>query len=448
MSSLAVDITEIPASFVPVVGSEISEPMLVPGPDDDKADGNARVHAPAQKKRKLTEQDIGEEFSQNDIEIERNYENIESKGGKNVKKLKSCSVKTILGHEISTVTFKVLRKVLVKLGVRGYKNKSKEEIVELIANHTHNANVYEGLYNDKEGKKDIKQSTRKKSGCSFRLMNVVFSPIFSHRLGKLSAKRSRQELDGRQSVDSKFWSDVQEAFIDETDENIGKLQFQHVVFNNHNIDPFEIVPHSATKLSAMYGDLKSRHKKAMANFTKSGTHNSEFWEFCNGQIDILYFHFFMRANPEIEQAVTAMMPSDARLDSDLIEGAGEDADSMPKTPSSSNGRSSRNEKTRRFLNIMDNESMRTEVAKERIEEFRSARDYRFKKTRREEEKFEREKRVFYLRQHSELINEIRRLLKDVQSEPDPLLRELLNEDLEMKKQEVARVKEQLQSEQQ
>lgn len=408
---------------------------------------------PVNKKRKLEEADIGESFSLDDIEIEKMYETVEI-NGKQVKKLVNCSASTILGCVAETVSCKVIRKVLVKIGVKGYRNKTKKEWLDLIGHMKHNSSVYEQLYNAEEsinGGGEAETSTRKKSGCAFRLMNVVFSASFITRLAKLASKRTREQLDGRQSVESKFWNDVREAFIDDADDEIGKLQFQHAVFQEHDLDAFEIVPHSASKLSAMFRDLKSRHKTALAKFTKSGTHGSDFWDFCSGQIDILYYHFFVRANPGIEEAVTAMMPASVRMDSDKIEEVG--VESSPKTPSNStaSGRASReDDKARRFLAMLDSSSMQTEVAKHRIEDFKSVREYRLKKTHREEErhqryreKIEREERVFYLKQHSQLLADIRRLTKEKAEESDPALKELIIDDIEIMKKEVNRVKQYL-----
>ena len=59
--------------------------------------------------------------------------------------------------------------------IKGYRNKTKKEWLDLIGHMKHNSSVYEQLYNAEEnikGDGDAETSTRKKSGCAFRLMNV------------------------------------------------------------------------------------------------------------------------------------------------------------------------------------------------------------------------------------------------------------------------------------
>ena len=69
----------------------------------------------------------------------------------------------------------------------------------------------------------------------------------------------------------------------------------------------------------------------MVNFTKSGTHNAESWDFCNGQLDVLYVHMFVRSKPGMTEAVTAMMPTHAHLDSENCQArAHQDSTSTPQ----------------------------------------------------------------------------------------------------------------------
>jgi hypothetical protein len=202
----------------------------------------------------------------------------------------------------------------------------------LIGQHKYNTEVYGDIYNEAEAH-DSQPTPKKKPGCSFRLLNVLFSDAFSQRLLSLSSTRSRRDLDARESVESKFWNDVRDVFIDASDTEMGKLQFDHAIFEMHQIDPSKIVLHSASKLHNMYSAMKSRHKKAMANFTKSGTHNSDFWDFCSGQIDRRYLHIFMRSKPGMTESVTGIMPADLRLNSDSVKQQTA-IDSIPPTPSS------------------------------------------------------------------------------------------------------------------
>ena len=89
----------------------------------------------------LGEDDIDESFSVEDIEVEKNYAFMEV-NGKRIKKLVSCIDTKIMGHKAERISCRVLRKVLVKLGVKGYKGKPKKVWLELIGRSKHNAGVY------------------------------------------------------------------------------------------------------------------------------------------------------------------------------------------------------------------------------------------------------------------------------------------------------------------
>jgi hypothetical protein len=422
----------------------VAEPSAIPLSQADPTIPSATnvpplsIETPPLKKRNLEGGDL-EGLQLADIEIS---DQSMMQNGKEITGKVAVAIKTF---PVKLVSLKCLRKVCSLLKTSGYKNMTKDEVLMLIGKHKHNMEVYGNVYNREEC--GSQSTTRRKTGCSFRLLNVLFSDMFSQRLINLSSTRSRQELDARESVDSKFWKDVREAFIDDSDSETGRLQFEHAVFDLHEIDPSTIVMHTASKLRNMYADLKSRHKKAMANFTKSGTHNSDFWDFCSGQIDILYLHLFVRSKPGMTESITAMMPADARLDSDSVEQL-VTCESIPPTPSSTEKRGSRtNEKARKFVAMLDSNGLRSEVAKTKLEEFRSVREYRDKKMKRDEERREeekqkslREQRAFYLKQYSEIMSDLRSLLEKRASETNVDIKALIEEELELKQRERMRIK--------
>lgn len=278
----------------------------------------------------------------------------------------------------------------------------------------------------------------------------------------LATLRTRLELDGRLSVEDKFWTDVQAAFVDGSDADAGKTQFRHDAFDDYEIDPSKIFSHSSQKLWMMYPDLNSRHKTAMANFTQSRTHDSEFWNFCSGQLDLLYMHLFLEMKPGLTDAFSAMMPAEHRLDSDKVESRSErECKAAPKTPSSSTPSSSQpsraEDKVRRLMTMFDNGEMRTEISKHKLEDFWNMREYRQAKRARDvqkvqlatkrlvldNEKEKRDKRVFYWQQYKQVGEDIRRLMREAANETIGEIKDLLMADVTTQKQEMHKTKEKI-----
>jgi hypothetical protein len=88
-----------------------------------------------------------------------------------------------------------------------------------------------------------------------------------------------------------FWDRVRESFIDDEDPSYDDMDCDE----NHpnafdDIDPSNIVQHTATKLEKMWKEVNGRWKKIVAKFNTSGQHDYEFWNFCEGQLDVLYLN--------------------------------------------------------------------------------------------------------------------------------------------------------------
>ena len=354
----------------------------------------------------------------------------------------------IRGHNVKSITIMLLQKVFSILKVSGYKNKSKDNMLAIMGQHKYNVELYGDLYGDAAGGGT---TSRKEPQCSFRLLNVLFSDAFSVCLMGLAATRTRQQLHGLVSANAEFWEDVHLAFTDNTNTDIGQLQFEHHVFTKYGIDPSIIVVHSAQKLKGIYTNLKSRLKHAYANYAKSGMHNSDFWNFCDGQIDVLYLHMFVRAKPGMLSVVTAMMPERACLDSDSIEECAEGVHSNgaessaggSRTPASLRG----HDKARRMIQIMDSTGMRTELAKRKLEEYNDVAAYCQAKKARDDEREKREaakehrdRRAFYWKQFKDFGHDIRCLLWEAVTEDNEAILAMITKEVDFLREEMQRVK--------
>ena len=156
------------------------------------------------------------------------------------------------------------------------------------------------------------------------------------------------------------------------DDDIGQLQFPHLISDDYEINPSVIVPHDANKLKGMYGHLRSAYKVAYANWKKSGTHDSDFGNFCNGQMDVLYLHQFVCLYPECEVSVSSMIPSHIGVSSS-------DSGTFSNSPTPKSGCRKRKGNDDRVVSLMkalDSSAMRTEVAKKKIERMSDLSTYR------------------------------------------------------------------------
>lgn len=246
-------------------------------------------------------------------------------------------------------------------------------------------------------------------------------------------------MDGRRSVDDVFWSDVREAFVLDDDEDIGQLQFPHLAFDDYEINPSVIVPHDANKLKGMYGHLRSAYKVAYANWKKSGTHDSDFGNFCNGQMDVLYLHQFVCLYPEIEVSVASMIPSHIGVSS-----SDSGTFSNPSTPKSGSRKSKGNEdRVVSLMNALDSSAMRAEVAKKKIESMSDLSAYRNERMKLEKKQEERQAHKFYFDQFDLVSRRIRELLKEAASETSAEIKEEIKDQIALFKKEQAKLKEKM-----
>ncbi|EGZ23143.1 hypothetical protein PHYSODRAFT_454285, partial [Phytophthora sojae] len=114
-------------------------------------------------------------------------------------------------------------------------------------------------------------STRKIRHCSFRLLNVLFSERLCDRLG---------QMDDRFS----------------------------------GIDPGHMVPHDGPKLNQIWKDTSAKYSAAHARATQSGLHESEFYDFCMGQLDALYVSAWLQVRPQAFSAAVGSMPKYCQVD--------------------------------------------------------------------------------------------------------------------------------------
>jgi hypothetical protein len=127
----------------------------------------------------------------------------------------------------------------------------------------------------------IDSNSARTKNCRYRLMNVVFSDKFAKWLKETGARASREDLDtGSLNEKSAFWIAVTVYFNTNTTDYNDIILPEHSLFKS--IDPSVIVEADAPQLVEMWKKVAGKYKKISGNFTRSGTHESEFFQFCQG----------------------------------------------------------------------------------------------------------------------------------------------------------------------
>ena len=213
----------------------------------------------------------------------------------------------LFGIAFNSIRSKDLRFIAKAFKVRSYGQMKKGQLIESIIS----AYVNKDLYSTSE-------KTRKQRQCSYRLLNILFSDEFSEDFSSVGNVATKQELDAGVASNNKgFWVRVQEVFV--TKHPIyDKLQFNDDKFlMNTAIDPGENIQcHDWKKLRCIWADLNSKYKVSLYNFTKSGNHESEFYGFCGGRLDVYYLWKHLQLKPGLNESVRAGLPAECEIESD------------------------------------------------------------------------------------------------------------------------------------
>ena len=153
-------------------------------------------------------------------------------------------------------------------------------------------------------------------------MNILFSDNFAERFAATGNAASRDLLDtGLAGNDQHFWQSVRSAFVSTAPNAVfDELLFMDdPVFSlqSDDIDPSKVVPHEWKKLRTIWKSTHSDYKAALTRFTVSGTHENEFWNFCNGRLEAYYLHKWLALRPNLVAFVEAELPPEAALASTM-----------------------------------------------------------------------------------------------------------------------------------
>jgi hypothetical protein len=168
----------------------------------------------------------------------------------------------------------------------------------------------------------------------------LFSDEFAADFATIGNVANRALLDsGKAGNDMYFWEKVQAAFVDSKNEFYNQLQFvddAEMFDSMQHINPGNIVFHDWKKLRSIWKNVNASYKGALSRFTVSGTHTSDFFGFCNGDLESYYLRLHLQQRPELNGMVEADLPGDCFVASEKVNDR-EGSDTTTKNRSSSSG---------------------------------------------------------------------------------------------------------------
>ena len=212
-----------------------------------------------------------------------------------------------------------MKKLCSRLDVKGVKNVKKADMIHRIIATHRNLKAYK-TQEDLDINQENLGTTRKEVQCVYRLMNLLFSDGFANDLANIGKTSSRALLDsGMAGNDQHFWVKVQKAFVDPTNIEFGIFDFEadEVFAGLDHIDPSRIVKHDWKKLRDIWKGLNADYRAAHGRFNLSGTHDSNFFAFCFGKLDIYYLRKRLELKPGLNEFVQAGLPAGCALSSDV-----------------------------------------------------------------------------------------------------------------------------------
>ena len=319
----------------------------------------------------------------------------------------------IFGIEWEDFSSKQLRAICSKLNIKGVRNAKKPDMVQRITRTHKNRKAYGAMLSQADEKlpsEEQEKSSRKQIQCPFRLMNVLFSDDFVEDFATLGNACSRQLLDsGKAGNQQHFWERVSTAYLEPKD-SYGTLHFldDDVIEDHGHIDPSKIIPHDWKKLRTMWKSLNAEYKAALKKFTQSGTHDNNFYSFCNGKVEMYYLQKYLELRPNTTATVEAELPVECAISSDGTQSLSSSGSNKKKK----RGNNDIVEAIREFKNS----SMDSELARQKLIFMEKEENRRQQEEARLVTEHQQKKQRNLLEEWEKMVANIRDLRKDLRDE--------------------------------
>ena len=230
----------------------------------------------------------------------------------------------VRGHKWDYFSVRELNTLSSNFKVKGTRNVKKGALIEKITTSYHLRRAY-GAINlridrnePQEDDDDSEKAPRKQVQCPFRLMNILFSDEFAADFGDLGKIATRQVLDsGKAGNQQHFWERVASAFTEDNEE-YGQLRYldDPILADNSHIKPAKIQRHGWAKLKAIWKVVKADYNTAVQKYQQSGTHDHNFFAFCNNKVETYYLRKCLELRPNLTASIEAHLPEECALSSE------------------------------------------------------------------------------------------------------------------------------------
>ena len=173
--------------------------------------------------------------------------------------------------------------------------------------------VFVGESEEEEKEKTSNAPKRKTANCGVRLMNIFFSDKYAEDFGNSGNTIDRGSMDkGHVGYKTPFWTQVTKEF--QTNEH----DFNQRVTDDSRysaLDPSKKLNHDASKLNKIWKSINAAYRKALGNFTQSGTHDPNFYNFCGGNLETAYLYDWLQFKHNLTDFVGCGMLEEDKFDS-------------------------------------------------------------------------------------------------------------------------------------
>ncbi|KAE9018862.1 hypothetical protein PR003_g15467 [Phytophthora rubi] len=142
---------------------------------------------------------------------------------------------------------------------------------------------------------------------------MLFSHAYSTRFAETEGRVTRQQFYAREThAKSVFWQDFTLDF------NSNRVDFNRLHSASARLtelDPSVVVAHTAAELYYIWRAILLKYHRALANFTKSGEHDDNFFSYCSGSLDALYIRECLELKHDLTSFVEGGMLPENQFDS-------------------------------------------------------------------------------------------------------------------------------------
>jgi hypothetical protein len=214
---------------------------------------------------------------------------------------------TIKGLAIRKFKVDELRAFCSRAGIK-HRSKNKRDIALLIA-YTKQMDSNHELTGAA-----AKQSTQQKTNMEFRLLNSCFTDQYYEKFVAINRRKTKAQLDtGKAGNNEEYYTGISEMVNDaQNNDIVGELYFpdnEHLLLAiTEGLDLTSFKPITWAKAKSYLMAVFKEHELAKARFTKSGSHEKDFYgDGFTKDLAAYYFFLLLEGKPDAYKSVSTLL---------------------------------------------------------------------------------------------------------------------------------------------